>query len=382
MLRSLIAAGILLATLGLAATPALTAPGDSKPRVIAFEPDQRIWTLAFTDRYLAWESEQGEEGTPALFQRDLRTKRQRILAARVHPEYGLASTREWVVYASGLHALFAVRHDGSGRRTLTANLVAPFAGRGERVAWAELDRDTYRVIVRNMATGKQWLAAKIPRCVSTRCYRIDGVTLADGGVVFTRGAIGPQPSFIVRRGFADPAPTSVAVPRDPQPELAPSSAGALYYDFGRGWFRWDFGTRKPRATRFGVADQNTILQYEDGHWLTRKTRGCRETLGVVRPGTTRATLAASQRDPEARPPEALRLRGHRRLPRSRQPGDQRLALSAAGDRQVPRRIEPRRHRLLAALPGLALVAGSCLRSEAPDGERAVLIRRLCACSGP
>jgi len=88
------------------------------------------------------------------------------------------------------HALFAVRHDGFGRRTLTANLAAPFAARGERVAWAELDQDTYRVVVRNMATGKQWIAAKVPRCVATRCFRIDGVTLADGGVVFSRGAIG------------------------------------------------------------------------------------------------------------------------------------------------------------------------------------------------
>ena len=294
MLKSLVVAGMLLATLGLAAAPARTAQGDAKPHVIAFAPDQRIWQIAFTDRYLAWESEQGEEGTPALVQRDLRTKRQRILAAKVHPEYGMASTRDWVVYASGLHALFAVRHDGSGRRTLTANLAAPFAGRGERIAWAELVNDRYRIVVRNMATGKRWVAARIPRCVSRRCYRIDGVTLADGGVVFTRGAIGEQPSFIVRRGFTDRAPTSVAVPHDPQLELAPSSAGALYYVFGRGWQRWDFGTRKPRATRFGVADQNTILQYEDGHWLTRRTRGCRETLQVIRPGGRGAVLAASK----------------------------------------------------------------------------------------
>jgi hypothetical protein len=233
MLRSLVAAGILLATLGLAAAPARTSPGDAKPRLIAYAPDQRIWSIAFTQRYLTWQSGTGDEGAVGVFQRDLRTKRQRKLAAPVHPEYGLASTRGWVVYAAKLHSLIAVRHDGSRRRTLSANLAAPFAGRGERVAWAELDRDTYRVFVRNMATGKQWLAARLPRCVSTRCYRIDGVTLADRGVVFTRGAIGPQPSFIVRRAFTDPAPTSVALPGDPQPELATSSAGALYYWFGR-----------------------------------------------------------------------------------------------------------------------------------------------------
>ena len=71
MLRSLVAAGILLATLGLAAAPAQTSQGAVKPGLLAFAPDQRIWQIAFTDRYLTWESEQGEEGTPALVVKDL-----------------------------------------------------------------------------------------------------------------------------------------------------------------------------------------------------------------------------------------------------------------------------------------------------------------------
>ena len=97
MLRTLIAAGILLATLGLAAAPARTSQADSQPRLLASAVDQRIWTIAFTQRYLTWESEVGEEGPVSLIQRDLRTKRQRILGSRVHPEYGLASTRGWVI---------------------------------------------------------------------------------------------------------------------------------------------------------------------------------------------------------------------------------------------------------------------------------------------
>ena len=118
--------------------------------------------------------------------------------------------------------------------------------------------------------------------------------LAEGGVVFSRGAIGEHPSLIVRRGFSDRAPTSVALPGDPQPDLAPSSAGALYYSFGRGWFRWDFGTRKPRATQFRASDQNTVLQYEDGFWLTRQPgNACKEVLQAARAGARGATLAAS-----------------------------------------------------------------------------------------
>jgi hypothetical protein len=263
-----------------------------KARLLAFEPDQTIWTIASTQRYLAWESDSSTGGTTTLFQRDLRTKRQRVLASSVFPQYGLASTRDWVVYASGTGSLLAVRHDLSGRRRLAAHLVAPVVGRGERVAWAELDRGTYRVVVRNMVTGKQWLAAEFRRCVATGCFRVDAVTLADRGVVFTRGAIGPQPSFIVRRGFSDSAPTRVAVPRDPQPDLAPSSAGALYYAFERGWYRWDFGARTPRATRFGTSDQVTVLQYEHGDWFTLKAGGCRDSLHVVGPDDANSTLAS------------------------------------------------------------------------------------------
>ena len=300
LLRSLLAACVLLTTLGLAATSAPTAetcpgaPSASKPRLLAFVPDQRIWNIAFTDRHLAWESESGEEGPVSVMGRDLRTKRERVLATQVHAEYGIAATRGWVVYAGGPHSLIAVRHDGTGRRTLTADLAAPFAGRGERVAWAEFSKDTYRVVVRNMKTGKQWVAARIPRCVSSRCYRIDAVMLAAGGVVFSRGAIGEHPSLIVRRGFSDPAPTSVALPGDPQPDLAPSSAGALYYSFGRGWFRWDFGTRKPRATKFRASDQNTVLQYEDVVLAQPKPgNACKEVLQAGRAGAPGATLAAS-----------------------------------------------------------------------------------------
>ena len=295
MLRRLLAAGFLLATLGLAAVPAQAAQGDSKPRLLAVAPDQRIWTIAFTPGYLAWQSETSEDSGTRVMQRDLRTNRVRVLSSGVHPEYGLAATRGWVVYAAGLRSLFAVRHDGSERRRLTAELAAPFAGRGERVAWAELHNETYRVLVRNMTTGKQWLAARIPRCVQKRCFRIDGVTLADRGVVFARGAIGAHASFIVRRAFTDPAPTSVALPRDPQPELAPSSAGALYFAFGRGWYRWDFGARKPRATRFKNSDQNTVLQFEHGNWLTRKGTGtCKEALQIVRADGAASVLASPE----------------------------------------------------------------------------------------
>ena len=175
-----------------------------------------------------------------------------------------------------------MRHDGSGAFTLTKQLVAPIASRGDSVTWAEQDQRSQRVFVRNMETGKQWLAARLPRCVAGHCYRIDTVALAERGVVFVRGAIGQQPSIIVRRAFTDRRPTSLSIPDDPQPDLAPSSAGALYYAFGRGWYRWDFGSSHARLTRFRGPQQTGVLGYESGYWFVRVVDGCRASLRLIR----------------------------------------------------------------------------------------------------
>lgn len=93
----------------------------------------------------------------------------------------------------------------------------------------------------SMAKGTDWVPAEMPRCVRRRCYQIGAVTLAEHGVVFTRTTTGPDDSVLIRRGFSDPRPSEVRIPGDPQPELAPSSAGALNNGVGHGWLRWDFG---------------------------------------------------------------------------------------------------------------------------------------------
>ena len=266
---------------GATATPS----GVSQPVVLVRQPERLLEPVVLSSRYLVWESSGGEESTvvPSLLQRDLRSQKVRTLARGAVSHYGLASTTGWVVYSSAAGStLVAVRHDGSGTVTLTRQLVAPIASRGESVAWAEQDRRSQRVFVRDMATGKQWLAAQLPRCVGARCYRIDGVTLAERGVVFVRGAIGSQPSVVVRRAFTDPRPTSLSIPHDPQPDLAPSSAGALYYAFGRGWYRWDFGSSRPRLTRFKGFQQTPVLAYEGGDWFVRVVDGCRAGLRLIR----------------------------------------------------------------------------------------------------
>jgi hypothetical protein len=240
-------------------------------------------SIAARGDYLAWELVPMRAGDPApLMERDQNTGKIRKLAAETFPGFGLAATPNHVVFAqesnSGVE-LLAIRHDGSDRIVLSRSLAAPIASRGDLVAWAEQSGSLQQVVVRNMSTHHEWMAARMPRCLRGRCYRIDAVTLADDGVVFARGATGPHPSLIVRRRFHDSKPTVAEVPDDPQPELANSSNGALYYWLLHGWMRWDFGQKRPHLVDLrGV--QPWLLGFERGRLLLLTGPPCRPRLVV------------------------------------------------------------------------------------------------------
>ena len=262
-----------------------------------------VASIATDGRNLAWElaASRAQPLSP-LFERKLRGGPVTRLAARTLPEFGLASTATHVVYAeqgkSGPE-LVAIRHDRRHRIVLTRSLAAPIASRGNRVAWAEQSGSTQRVVVRHMTSGRVWIAAQMRRCDRTGCYRIDAVTLADGGVVFDRGAVGPQPSFIVRRRFHDRKPTIVKLPNDPQPDLARSSDGAYYYWLQHGWMRWDFGDARQQATgRQGP--HSWVLDNEQGRLLLQTGPQCKPRLVIQLP-TGRALVAAAPSSTPASP---------------------------------------------------------------------------------
>jgi hypothetical protein len=219
----------------------------------------------------------------ALLQQDLKTGRVRQLAANPNANYGLATTSTAIIYATqkGEESnLMTVSPDGRNRRVLSHALIAPFDARGEMIAWAEADGGRQRVVVRDMRNGRQLVAMDMRKCSHGRCYRIDRVMVADSGVVFDLGAVGQgYPSLVVRREFDRAKPSIVKVQNDPQPDLARSSAGALYYQFQRGWVRWDFGKPKPFLTRF----RGTIpwlLDDEQGRLLLLAGSGCKQNLVV------------------------------------------------------------------------------------------------------
>ena len=219
---------------------------------------------------------------------NLRTHRKTQLAASSVPSFGIAATAGWAVFAVpvGTNAhIVAVQHGSTQRVVLSKLPISPVVSRGDRVAWAEEVGARERVIVRTMTTGREWIAADLPRCSGSRCYRIDYVTLADDGVAFDRGAVGPQPSLVIRRRFGG-RPETTTVTNDPQPDLVPSYAGAYFFAFGRGWRRWDFGRPAPQRTGAVSRSRGEILALERQGLVSRTGDSCHPRLLVTLAGHT------------------------------------------------------------------------------------------------
>jgi hypothetical protein len=226
---------------------------------------------------------QEESVLGALLEQNLKTGAMRQLAVNPDANYGLATTSTAIIYATQKgdeSNLVTVAPDGRQRRILSHSLIAPFDARGDLIAWAEANRGRQRAVVRDMRNGREVVAMEMPKCPRRHCYRIDRVTLADSGVVFDLGAVGQgYSSLVVRRVFDAAKPSIVKVQNDPQPDLTRSSAGALYYQFQRGWVRWNFGEAKPHLTRFrGIAPW--LLDEEQGRLVLLSGAACKQKLVV------------------------------------------------------------------------------------------------------
>jgi hypothetical protein len=178
---------------------------------------------------------------------------------------------------------------------------------GDRLAWAEARGNRQRVLVRDTASGRTWVAADLPDCVAGRCFRLDTVTLADSGVVFSRGAIGPQASVVYRRRYGGRLEHAL-VRNDPQPDLVPSFAGAAYFAYGRGWLRWDFGRPSPVPLRGAPAAPANILRLDRRGLIIRTADTCHPAV-AERGGAQKARTFASPRVQSALGPTCATLTG-------------------------------------------------------------------------
>jgi hypothetical protein len=273
---------VVVAGAGWLAIKAATEADASSPGALVVAKGKAVKQVAADARRLVWETGplEGENSETTLLGRTLPGGRKRVLARNVKSSYGLALAAGWVVYADGgsRTRLRAISLDGSRNVILSPWLAAPFAARGRSIAWIEQVGRGQRVVVRDMGNGRVRLTSAMPRCAREHCYRLGKVTLAERGVVFTREATDPDRSWVMRIRFSTRALTRVAIRNDPQPDLVPSSAGAVYYAFGRGWYRWDFGKR-PRGTRFSANPPAPLLAYEHGRWFLSTRRGC--DFGIV-----------------------------------------------------------------------------------------------------
>jgi hypothetical protein len=185
---------------------------------------------------------------------------------------------------------------GGHRRVLTRSLLGPFDARGDMVAWPEGDAGRQRVLVRNLRTGRQLLATDAARC-HPRCYRIDGVTVANEGVVFDLGSVGQgYPSLVGRRRWDATKPSFVETPNDPQPDLARSASGALFYQLQRGWMEWNFDEDRPRVVSVGGA-RPWLLAAQGGHRLVLTGGACKTRVGLLHAAGRIAVLPAPASTP-------------------------------------------------------------------------------------
>jgi hypothetical protein len=136
------------------------ATGRVKAKRVVLVKDAAVQAVAASGGYLAWARGpfSGRSGQPLpVLERRRGAREPRKLAPDSFPEFGLATTRNWVVYArrAGREIrLLAVHHDGRDRTRLARSLLAPIASRGELVAWVEQARGLQRIVVQNMRTGR------------------------------------------------------------------------------------------------------------------------------------------------------------------------------------------------------------------------------------
>jgi hypothetical protein len=253
--------------------------------------------VATDSRHLVWESGpiESDQFQPTLHDRDLSTGATKTLSSNVNPLFELASNSRFVFYArSSANSTSVVRvsHSGTHTLVLTDALATPIASRGNVVAWGEQSGPTQRVVA---YTGtRRWIVARMSRCTTTGCYRLGDVTVAKGGIVFTRDAVGSEPSFVVRTAFGANGVQSVVIRNDPQPDLVTSSSGALYYVLSRGWYRWDFGSASPRPVAFANSPLKQLILHEGSHWYWLVRHGCSVRLAST-PGGNAAALAVPRR---------------------------------------------------------------------------------------
>jgi hypothetical protein len=224
--------------------------------------------MAIGGGYIVWSTIHIETGAGALYERKLSGGPVRLLNAPevVYPS-GLASGPKGVYVVTGTETqdVMLLPHGGGPMTQVIKNIVAPLSQRGDQIGYAAGLSDSRREVgVIDTATGKRRALATDRACDGGVCSRIDQVELTDDAVVWSEGAIGDHPSYLVRQPLAGGGPTRLRITGDVQPDLASANGPVPFRRLGCAWQTWDGS--KPAAAAFDVPAAGQLIALDSGTW--------------------------------------------------------------------------------------------------------------------
>jgi hypothetical protein len=224
--------------------------------------------MAIGGGYIVWSTIHIETGAGSLYERRIEGGPVRTLNGPevVYPS-GLGSGPKGVYVVTGTETqnVMLLPHGGGTMTPVVRNLVAPLSQRGDLIAYARGLADGSREIgVIDTATGKRRAIATDRACEDGVCSRIDQVELTDDAVVWTEGAIGDHPSFLVRESLSGGQPTRLRIANDVQPDLASGNGPVPFRKLGCAWQTWDGSATA--AAAFDVPRAGQLIALNSGTW--------------------------------------------------------------------------------------------------------------------
>jgi cupredoxin-like protein len=224
--------------------------------------------VAIGGGYVVWSSVESENGGSTLYERKIDGGQVEVLNSPpvVYPA-GLASGPNGVYVVGGdtTQDLLLIPHGGGAAKRVLTNLIAPLSEHDDKIGYAiGLPGGRREVGVLSMRDGSRQVIATSPQCMHGRCNRIDQVELTNDAMVWTEGAIGTHPSYLLRRPLGGGPISRLEITNDQQPDLAAGDDAVPFRRLGCAWQMWN-GSTTSRAL-FDAPDNGQLIGIDRGSW--------------------------------------------------------------------------------------------------------------------
>ena len=248
----------------------LTAKGALAPAttIAVLSDGGTLSNVAIGGGYVAWSSVESENGGSTLYERKISGGPVEVLNSPpvVFPA-GLASgpSGVYVVGGEATQDLLLIPHGGGPAKRVLTNLIAPLSEHGDQIGYAVgLSGGRREVGVLSMRDGRKRVIATSAQCVHGRCSRIDQVELTDDAMVWTEGAIGMHPSYLLRRALDGGPISRLEIANDQQPDLAAGDGAVPFRRLGCAWQMWNGSTTS--SALFDAPDNGQLIGIDRGSW--------------------------------------------------------------------------------------------------------------------